>query len=411
MGLLQQLVAWVWVLALRLAAPFHPKARQAVVLRRGWQATLDKCLAGGGEWAWVHCASMGEFQDIRVAALAIKSQLPGLQLMVTFQSPTGYRQYANHPDLDAVLLLPPDTRANARHFLQQLRPRFALFSRSEIWFNYLRTAHDLRIPTFLACFRVTNSNAYFKPLFRSYYRRCFRLFEGIFCDEATSAKLLQTHGFSTQVSVTGNPRFDRIAELNSERLFPENQLFLGPVVVAGSVGKGELKAVGKAVREVRKVGHWVVVPHEVDPESLGEWEVALEGECQRWSNWDRKQGLPRVLLVDTVGDLPRFYQVADLSIVGGGFSKKGIHNVLEPIAHGVPVATGPNHRNYAEALELVEMGGMKLFHTADELVDWLRGTLENQEEGRRTQLRNYFASRLGASARISASILRHLAQG
>ena len=400
------IVALGWAFFLHLAAPFHRKARLAVALRRGWRKQLVDAVGEGGEWAWLHCASMGEFQDARVAALQLKSQLPGLKLFATFQSPTGFAQYANHPDLDAVLLLPFDTPTNARHFLTRLQPRFILFSRSEIWFHYLRQAARLHIPTFLAGFRITNSNRYFKLPFRSYYKRCFQHYAHVFCDEAASAELLRAHGFSQRVSVSGNPRFDRIAELQEGGPILEEMVLKGPVVVAGSVGAGEMEPLVAAIRTVSEVEHWIVVPHEVEKEDLKAWEKVLGNGAKRWTAYDKADPFPRILLVDTVGDLPRFYAAADLAVVGGGFSKKGIHNVLEPVAQGVPVATGPNHRNYVEALELMESGGMAVFRDGEELKGWIRRNLGNG--GMKEELKGYFRECVGASERISAAILRHL---
>src|SRR5690606_9999935 len=69
----------------------------------------------------------------------------------------------------------------------------------------------------------------------------------------------------------------------------------------------------------------------------------------------------RVLVVDTIGILTKIYAYADIAYVGGGFTKTGVHNTLEPAIFGIPIIFGPNYENYFEAIDLIENKGAERF--------------------------------------------------
>jgi 3-deoxy-D-manno-octulosonic-acid transferase len=61
--------------------------------------------------------------------------------------------------------------------------------------------------------------------------------------------------------------------------------------------------------------------------------------------------------VDQIGLLSHLYQYADIAYIGGGFTKDGIHNVLEAAVFGKPVIWGSNDLKYQEAIGLRNAGG------------------------------------------------------
>jgi 3-deoxy-D-manno-octulosonic-acid transferase len=64
-----------------------------------------------------------------------------------------------------------------------------------------------------------------------------------------------------------------------------------------------------------------------------------------------------VLIVDQIGLLSHLYQYATIAYIGGGFTKDGIHNVLEAAVFGKPVIWGPNDSKYQEAIGLRNANG------------------------------------------------------
>ncbi len=117
--------------------------------------------------------------------------------------------------------------------------------------------------------------------------------------------------------------------------------------------------------------------------------------------------LREVVIVDKVGALGELYALADITYVGGGFGKRGLHSVLEPAALGAPVLFGPRHANAREAGELIERGGAYAVADAAEveavLVLWLEDAAERRSAGLAAM--DYVQANLGAGRRNAELIL------
>ena len=88
----------------------------------------------------------------------------------------------------------------------------------------------------------------------------------------------------------------------------------------------------------------------------------------------------RVLIIDNVGMLSRLYKYAAICYIGGGFTKSGIHNILEAAVYGKPVLFGPNYKKYREAVELIKAGGGFSIATAKELKEAFERLFHNQQQ-------------------------------
>jgi 3-deoxy-D-manno-octulosonic-acid transferase len=64
-----------------------------------------------------------------------------------------------------------------------------------------------------------------------------------------------------------------------------------------------------------------------------------------------------VILLDTIGELPATYTLADVVFVGGSIVDRGGHNVLEPAATGAAVVTGAHTHNFHAIVDLMLQAG------------------------------------------------------
>ena len=92
----------------------------------------------------------------------------------------------------------------------------------------------------------------------------------------------------------------------------------------------------------------------------------------------------RLILLDRLGELDRYYAKACLAFVGGGFNPRfGGQNIIEPASHGLPVVFGRYMNNFEEeARLLIESGGGVQINNSGELYDVLNQLLSNREERR-----------------------------
>lgn len=421
MGPLLDLGTALYHTGIRLAAPFTPKARAWVHGRRGlWQRLEAKRDALRG-CLWMHCASVGEFEQGRPVLEALKARHPDMPVLLTFFSPSGHDARREYPLATHVEYLPADTRANARRLVDLLRPRAVLWVKYEFWRHHLKAVGQAGIPLYLvsAIFRPG------QPFFRWYggpWRAMLRRFAHIFTQDDASRELLNGIGVR-HVSVSGDTRFDRVLAIAREKpTMPLAQAFHramdAPVLIAGSTWPADEALLVKAFATLRAPPRVVLVPHEPTEKNLDAAEHGMPRPLERWSNMELRLArlfpegshdappdedplFARTLLVDRIGLLAPLYRHADIAYVGGGFGS-GIHSILEAAAHGRPVLFGPNHRKFAEARGLIAAGGAFEVRDAPQLANTLfllmrdRETLAKAGEA----ARRYVEEHAGATQRV-----------
>lgn len=408
MAILYEFIMQGLVIALRLAAFFHPKAKKWVVGRRGWRIRYRADFHKNSRVLWVHAASLGEFEQGRPVIEGFREQFPGWQIVLTFYSPSGFEIRKNYPHADFIAYLPADTRRNARDFLQIIQPDAAIFIKYEFWANYLFALRKRRVPTLLvsALFREN------QPFFRRYgglWRSMLRCFTHIFVQNEASKKMLQSIGFQN-ITAAGDTRVDRV--LNIAAQAPENAVaaaFAG-AFIAGSVWPADeavfLPVLEKPDFQPFKI---IIAPHEPTEAHLQQLENRLTAgaaaDLPRPVSLRYSQATAagaRVLLIDNVGMLNTLYRYGTVAYIGGGFGR-GIHNTLEPAAWGLPVIFGPKYQKFEEARQLVARGGAFAVRTSAELEAVLRklGEAEFYEKAT-AAVRAYLAENRGATARVLA---------
>ncbi|MBI1268755.1 MAG: 3-deoxy-D-manno-octulosonic acid transferase [Cryomorphaceae bacterium] len=341
--------------AIRLASLFNDKAKLWVRGRAAWQEELATKLGSRSGWLWMHCASLGEFEQGRPILEAIKKQHPHQLILLTFYSPSGYEVRKNWAGADAIAYLPLDTPRNAAKLVQMVSPIAVIFVKYEFWYNLLFELKHRRIPTLLV-------SGVFRPdqlFFRSYGKfaqKAMQAFERVFVQDEHSAALV--HQLALHVEIAGDSRFDRVLEIVNQEGIDDLAAFCNNarVVMVGSSWQAEEEAMKQFVADPRKLHDVkvVLVPHEVGADKMQRLKQTIPGSVLL-SGYDRASSAD-VLIVDRIGYLSRAYRYCTIAVLGGGFGK-GIHNILEAAVYGKPVVFGPKHQKFHEAGGLIEAGG------------------------------------------------------
>ena len=98
---------------------------------------------------WVHCASLGEFEQARPMIETLKKEHPEYRIVLTFFSPSGYEVRKEYSYADVVCYLPFDTPKKVTAFLDLVKPTLAIFVKYEFWYNYIHEAYLRGIPVYL----------------------------------------------------------------------------------------------------------------------------------------------------------------------------------------------------------------------------------------------------------------------
>jgi len=405
MKLLYNIVVGLYVLMIRGGFLFkHKKARLWINGRKNWKQNLQQKIIDGEKWIWFHCSSLGEFEDGRELIDKVKLESPSLKILLTFFSPSGYEIRKNYSHADCVMYLPADFPKNAKTFLDILKPKVIFFIHSEIWFNYISEIHKIKIPLYLASIAISSESKFLKWPGRLMYRKAFSYFDYIFCHDEKTKFFLSEHFNVTKISITGNMRFDRVfREAENEKHFPEIKNFSDNkfCIIAGSTLAKDEKIILESLGSLADLPFkLIMVPHDPDEEKLKKLQNE-NTEMIAYSNIAELKPSHKILWIDCVGILASLYRYADVAIIGGGFNSIGIHNILEPAVYGVPVAFGPNHRNYTEALEMLDIGYASIFMNTEDLTTWLRNAYQERENNHKNQkIKSYIEQNTGATEMI-----------
>ncbi|MBA4167707.1 MAG: 3-deoxy-D-manno-octulosonic acid transferase, partial [Chitinophagaceae bacterium] len=222
------------------------------------------------------------------------------------------------------------------------------------------------------------------PFFRWYgplYKKMLQCFTWMFVQTLESANRLESIGFSSNVSVNGDTRFDRVTDIAENfTALPVIEKFCGnsPVVVAGSTwpeDEEELDHYANTHPEIK----FILAPHEIGEDHLVDMEK-LFSRSIRYSQLDKMPvSDANTLIIDNIGMLAKLYHYATITYVGGGFGSDGVHNVLEAAVHRKPVVFGPVFNKFTEAIGLLEEGGAFTVDNALELENVLNDLLTKNE--------------------------------
>ena len=314
-----------------------------------------------GKVVWIHCSSLGEFEQGRPVIEGLKKQFPFIKILLTFFSPSGFEVRKKYEGADWIYYLPMDSPQNAKRFFSIVQPSLVLFVKYDFWYYYLAEAKLKNIPLILIS-GIFRSNQIFFKWYGNLYREMLYCFTHLFVQNEASKKLLSNINISKNVSVIGDTRFDRVIEIAEQFISIqaiENFVGNNIVIVAGSTwteDDEELDHYANTHPEIK----FIIAPHEIEEERLQEC-LTLYKHSILFSDWSQqtnpKIGNINCLIIDNIGLLSKLYHYATICYVGGGFGSDGVHNVLEAAVYNKPVFFGPEYEKYIEATEIIEAGG------------------------------------------------------
>jgi 3-deoxy-D-manno-octulosonic-acid transferase len=308
---------------------------------------------------WVHCASLGEFEQGRPIIEKLKTEYPSHKILLTFFSPSGYEVRKNYNQADFVFYLPWDTQKNAQQFVSLVKPCLVIFIKYEFWYNYTAELKKKNIPLLSVASIFRDEQLFFKS-YGSFYRNILLNFNYFFVQNDESVKLLNSIGIKNCVKA-GDTRFDRVYEMvrKNESLSIIEQ-FKGneKIMVIGSCWSEDLDVLIPFINEHDYHLKFIIAPHEVTGAFIQEIENGINAETVRYSKVSTKniEGC-RVLIIDNVGMLSKLYKYGEFAYIGGAFGK-GLHNILEAACYGLPIFFGnKNFKKFQEAVDLINRGG------------------------------------------------------
>lgn len=352
---------------LRRRGQAEPGYRLAVDERFGhYGASARPQPAAGAPLVWIHAVSLGETRTAAILVDALRAQWPGMRLLLTSGTATGRAegQRLLQPD-DAQVWQPWDTPAATRRFVRHWHPDLGVLMETEVWPNLVRACYEAGVPVVLANARLSERSLRGGLRAAWLLRPAYRRLSAAWAQTEEDVRRLRVLGAPVQ-GVMGNLKFDArpapalLAKGRAWHVAAGER----PVVMLASSREGEE---AEFLMQIKRQAHslpqpqWLVVPrHPQRFDAVA--QLVRDGglSLSRRSQWGDAPLPAEVWLGDTLGEMPAYYALADVALLGGSFASLGGQNLIEAAACGCPVVMGPHTFNFAEAAEQALAAGAAL---------------------------------------------------
>lgn len=398
-------------IVLKSAGYFSDKLKDFTEGRKDLFTKLQNSIDPSQEYIWIHASSLGEFEMAVPVIKMLKVKYPDSKIVVSFFSPSGYKNKKQHPLVDVFTYLPLDTNENAKKFLDIINPKMAFFIKYDFWPNFLYSLKNKGVRTFLVSGVFRKDQTFFKS-YGKWMRNSLAAFEHFFVQNEESERLLKSVGYNN-VSIAGDTRFDRVAsqiEANNTIEFIEEFKNDQLLLVCGSTWPEDEDIIADYINQHPDL-KVIIAPHEIKPEKIYKLQEKITVGVVKFSARKGKKlkDYP-VLIMDTIGMLGRAYSYADIAYVGGAAGKTGLHNILEPATFGIPIITGKNISRFPEAKKLRQLAGLFTVENTEEFTEIMEKLRTSDDFRKKTGMisGHFINSNTGATRILSEYLSRGL---
>ncbi len=355
------------------------------------QPVLEPYSRERGGRIMIHCVSVGEAMAVESLVKELKERFPRARLVMTVTTKTGYetacRYYSSH--METITYFPWDLQFAIRAFMKKVKPDMIVIMETELWPGLLYYARRNKLPVFLVNARLSEKTARIYKKLHFFWKNYLPAIQGICAQDETEVQRFTSIGLaSSRVFSMGNIKFDNPGvilqeeekeALRHELLLKKNDF----TVILGSTHRGEeemlLGALTPLLRRYPRLKFLVVPRH---PDRVPEVEEVFRQKGWQYTLRSQKNQNHSVslILVDTLGELARLYNISEVGIIGGSFVSIGGHNILEPAAAGCYPVFGPYMFKQKPMLELaLRTGGGYQCENVSQAVQFLENCLEEED--------------------------------
>ena len=376
------LIEFIDKILLPIISIFSRRISRFLKVRENLFQEIDKDIDRKKKYIWFHAASLGEYELAIPLIKEVKKTFDN-EIILTFFSESGFKLKERINEVSKTYFLPIDSNKNAKKLVEILNPRFAVFIKSEIWPNYINELKKGDIKFFLVNYVYDRYNSrIFKEILKKYTK--------IFTQDDNSERELKKMKVDNTLYI-GNLKFNR-AKLQKKEKYINKKLinYLGDdkcIVFGSTWGRDEEIIFDYMSEEINKNMKYIIAPHEVSEKNISRIKSKLNNKVNLLS--DNKYNVQNnILIVDSIGVLKYLYKFSNISYIGGGFQKKGLHNILEPCAYGNPVIFGKHFKFSNEAKALIKLKGGFSIQNSKQLKNTINGLLLNANKLKEIEIIN-----------------------
>jgi len=362
---------------------------------------------------WFHAVSVGEVVASMPILRELKATLPDHEIILSVTTSSGHQTAREKAAnlYDHLVYFPIDVARFQLAAMQRVKPKVVAVMETELWFNFLWAAKVFDARTLLINGRISDRSFPRSQKVAFFYRALLKFVDRCLMQTPSDAERISALG-GQNVEVFGNAKFDQAAEgLDADPAYWRKELGLDPkkltIVIGSTRGEEEARFVLSALTEIGMEEIQVIhAPRHLEtvPDLVKDIDKCFDSPALR-----SKKETGSYLVLDSYGELGKVYSVADIVVIGGGFSNLGGQNLIQPLAHGKPVLHGPHMQNFRDASEAAaKVGATQVCPTPSELAAAIR-TLMADPQKRETMGKaaaSLIQTGLGASKRYAEAIAK-----
>ena len=368
-----------------LALPFYAIVRAVKgKYLPGWREKLGKFNAPdlGDKVIMYHGVSVGEVIALENLIKKTKETFPDYKIVVTTGTKTGqeiaHKKYDNIADF--ITYFPFDITICVELFLKKINPTVVLIAETELWPTFASYCKMKNIPLFVINGRISDSTFKSYKFLKGFFKELFKNYTEILTQsEEDRQKFIEIGAPAEKTQVMKNLKFD------VKRIDSDIEIGKGAnrIIIAGSTHKGEDEIILEAFTKLKQQfsdiklllapRHLTRVNNVKDLTEKTGLKYGFRSKNDTFTDND-------IIILDTLGELSRMYQICDLAFIGGSFNKTGGHNPLEAVVYDKPVISGPSIHNFRDIYWILSRSKAgKVVKTPKELTDYMYKLLADNE--------------------------------
>jgi len=302
---------------------------------------------------WIHAASVGELMSIIpiIRKLEKNSKIKNILLST---STTSSAKIFNKLKLKKTshVYFPLDNNYIVKRFINYWQPKLAIFIDSEIWPNMFKNLYLKDITIIIMNARITERSFNKWQIFPKFAKKVFGGISLALPQNLETLKYLKLLKVKN-IKIADNLKYygqknnqDHVTKLL------ENKFRDFKVWCAASTHYNEEILIGKLHKKLKKKEKrliTIIIPRHISrTNEIKEALNKLNLSCISHSSNQKIQKNTDIYLVDSYGESSKFYNLTNVSFVGGSIIKHGGQNPLEPARLGNYIISGPNVKNFKE---------------------------------------------------------------
>lgn len=329
-----------------------------------------------------HGVSVGEVIALENLIKKTKETFPDYKIVITTGTKTG--QEIAHKKFDSIAdfitYFPFDITICVELFLKKINPSVVLIAETELWPTFAAYCKKREIPLFVINGRISDSTYKSYRLLKGFFKELFKNYTKILTQsEEDKEKFISIGAPSDKTMVMKNLKFDvKRVDANIEIGKGNNR-----IIIAGSTHKGEDEIVLNAFTELKKEFSDIkllLAPRHLtrvnNVKELVEKTNLPYGQRSNNDNFINND----IIILDTLGELSKMYQICDFAFIGGSFNKTGGHNPLEAVVYNKPAISGPSIHNFRDIYWILSRSKAgKVVKTPQELTNYMHKLLADKE--------------------------------